>query len=77
MIDNFRFEAAIPTDIDVLIVDEAQDCSKPQIAALQKAATHAKEFIFIGDADQTIHEYAGSDPEYFYQLANTEEAKAN
>ena len=77
MIDNFRFEAAIPTDIDVLIVDEAQDCSKPQIAALQIAATHAKEFIFIGDADQTIHEYAGSDPEYFYQLANTEEAKAN
>jgi len=77
MIDNFRFKAAIPTDIDVLIVDEAQDCSKPQIAALQKAATNAKEFIFIGDADQTIHEYAGSDPEYFYQLANTEEAKAN
>ena len=77
MIDNFRFSAAIPTDIDVLIVDEAQDCSKPQIAALQKAATHAKEFIFIGDADQTIHEYAGSDPEYFYQLANTEQAKAN
>ena len=77
MIDNFRFKAAIPTDIDVLIVDEAQDCSKPQIAALQKAATNAKEFIFIGDADQTIHEYAGSDPEYFYQLANTEQAKAN
>ena len=77
MIDNFRFEAAVPTNIDVLIVDEAQDCSKPQIAALQKAATHAKEFIFIGDADQTIHEYAGSDPQYFYQLANTEQAKAN
>ena len=77
MIDNFRFKSEIPKDIDVLIVDEAQDCSKPQINALQIAATHAKEFIFIGDADQTIHEYAGSDPEYFYQLANTEEAKAN
>ena len=77
MIDNFRFKSEIPKDIDVLIVDEAQDCSKPQIHALQIAATHAKEFIFIGDADQTIHEYAGSDPEYFYQLANTEEAKAN
>tara|TARA_R100000458_G_C8265389_1_gene240483 strand:- start:61 stop:1740 length:1680 start_codon:yes stop_codon:yes gene_type:complete len=77
MIDNFRFKAEVPTDIDVLIVDEAQDCSKPQINALQIAATHTKEFIFIGDADQTIHEYAGSDPKYFYQLANTEEAKAN
>ena len=77
MIDNFRFKSEVPNDIDVLIVDEAQDCSKPQIHALQIAATNVKEFIFIGDADQTIHEYAGSDPEYFYQLANTEEAKAN
>ena len=77
MIDNFIKKSEVPKDIDVLIVDEAQDCSKPQIHALQIAATHAKEFIFIGDADQTIHEYAGSDPEYFYQLANTEEAKAN
>lgn len=77
MIDNFRFKSEVPNDIDVLIVDEAQDCSKPQINALQIAAINTKEFIFIGDADQTIHEYAGSDPEYFYQLANTEEAKAN
>ena len=77
MIDNFIKKSEVPKDIDVLIVDEAQDCSKPQIHALQIAATHAKKFIFIGDADQTIHEYAGSDPEYFYQLANTEEAKAN
>ena len=77
MIDNFLFRAETPTDIDILIVDEAQDCSKPQIKALQKAATFAKRFIFIGDADQTIHEYAGSDPNYFYTLASTKESKAN
>ena len=77
MIDNFRFRAEIPTNIDILIVDEAQDCSKPQIKALQKAATNAKRFIFIGDPDQTIHEYAGSDPNFFYKLASTSEAKAN
>ena len=77
MIDNFLFRAEIPTDIDILIVDEAQDCSKPQIKALQKAATFAKRFIFVGDADQTIHEYAGSDPNYFYKLASTKESKAN
>jgi len=65
MIDNFLFRAETPTDIDILIVDEAQDCSKPQIKALQKAATFAKRFIFVGDADQTIHEYAGSDPKLF------------
>ena len=77
MIDNFLFRAEIPIDIDILIVDEAQDCSKPQIRALQKAATFAKRFIFVGDADQTIHEYAGSDPNYFYKLASTKESKAN
>ena len=77
MIDNFLFRAETPTDIDILIVDEAQDCSKPQIKALQKAATFAKRFIFVGDADQTIHEYAGSDPNYFYKLASTKESKAN
>ena len=77
MIDNFLFHAETPTDIDILIVDEAQDCSKPQIKALQKAATFAKRFIFVGDADQTIHEYAGSDPNYFYKLASTKESKAN
>jgi len=77
MIDNFRFHAETPKDIDILIVDEAQDCSKPQIKALQKAATFAKRFIFVGDADQTIHEYVGSDPNYFYKLGSTEESKKN
>ena len=77
MIDNFILYAETPTDIDILIVDEAQDCSKPQIKALKKAATFAKRFIFVGDADQTIHEYAGSDPNYFYKLASTKESKAN
>ena len=77
MIDNFLLRGETPTDIDILIVDEAQDCSKPQIKALQKAATFAKRFIFVGDADQTIHEYSGSDPNYFYTLASTKESKAN
>lgn len=75
MIDNFIFNANCPNDIDVLIVDEAQDCSKPQIDALRKAATNAKEFIFIGDADQTIYEYSGADPDFFYELSSTPEAK--
>ena len=75
MIDNFRFRANCPNDIEVLIVDEAQDCSKPQIDALIKAATNAKEFIFIGDADQTIYEYSGADPDFFYELSSTPEAK--
>ena len=75
MIDNFIFKAHCPNNIDVLIVDEAQDCSRPQIDALRKAATNTKEFIFIGDADQTIYEYSGADPNFFYKLSSTPEAK--
>ena len=56
MIDNFLYYAKNPTDIDVLIVDEAQDCNKSQIEALQKAATNVDEdkFLFVGDKDQSI-----------------------
>ena len=75
MIDNFIYKANCPKNIDVLIVDEAQDCSKPQIDALRKAATNTHEFIFIGDADQTIYEYSGADPNFFYKLSSTPEAK--
>ena len=51
MIDNFLYYSKAPTDIDVLIVDEAQDCNKPQIEALQKAATNVDEdkFLFVSD----------------------------
>ena len=77
MIDNFRFKAEVPTDIDVLIVDEAQDCNRPQTHALQIAATNTKEFIFIGDADQTIYDYSGADSNFFYKLSSTPEAQKN
>jgi hypothetical protein len=77
MIDNFRFKAEVPTDIDVLIVDEAQDCNRPQTHALQIAATNTKEFIFIGDADQTIYDYSGADSDFFYKLSSTPEAQKN
>lgn len=77
MIDNFIFNANCPKNIDILIVDEAQDCSKPQIDALRKAATNTKEFIFIGDADQTIYDYSGADSDFFYKLSSTPEAKKN
>ena len=56
----------------VLMVDEAQDCSRPQIKALHKLATNIKDpegYRFIGDADQTLYQYAGADPEYFHMLA--------
>ena len=75
MIDNFYFKANDPEDVDALIIDEAQDCNKPQIKALHKMATNVKDnhYYFVGDADQTIFEYSGSDPDYFHKLSKDAE----
>jgi superfamily I DNA/RNA helicase len=70
MIQEFINKALTP-ELDALIIDEAQDSNKPQIKAIEKMATHVKDghFYMVGDADQTIFEFAGSDPEYFHILS--------
>ena len=71
MLDNFiSDETKIPDDIDVLIVDEGQDCNKPQVEALLKAGTKVPEgnFIFVGDRDQEIYNYSGSHTQFFIEL---------
>ena len=71
MLDNFiSDETKIPDDIDVLIIDEGQDCNKPQVQALLKAGTNVPEgnFIFVGDRDQEIYNYAGSHTKFFINL---------
>ena len=59
------------SDIEVLIVDEAQDSNIPQLRAIKKIAKHVidSHFYLVGDPDQTIHEYAGSDAEWFHKAA--------
>jgi len=68
MIKRF-IEKAVDPDIDALIVDEAQDSNKTQKIALDKIATKAKEYWFVGDPDQTIFEWAGADADEFYRLS--------
>ena len=72
MIQEFLDKAKEP-DIDALIVDEAQDSNRPQKEALDKMATKTKEYYFVGDADQTIFEFAGADPNYFHRLSRDAE----
>jgi len=59
------------SDIEVLIVDEAQDSNVPQLEALKKIAKNVKDghFYLVGDPDQTIHEYAGSNAKWFHEAA--------
>jgi len=70
MIDNFN-DLNEECDIDVLMVDEAQDSNVPQMKALKIMAKNVKEehFYLIGDPDQTIFEFAGSDADYFHKAA--------
>ena len=76
MIQEFNNPNVKEPDIDVLIVDEAQDSNVPQRKALEKIATNAEEFIMVGDPDQTIFEWAGADADYFHTISkNAEQLK--
>ena len=59
------------SDVEVLIVDEAQDSNRPQMKAIRKIAKNVKDnhFYLVGDPDQTIYEYAGSDAKWFHEAA--------
>jgi len=58
-------------DIDAVIIDECQDSNVPQTKAIEKMATNVKEghYYLVGDADQTLFEYAGSDADKYHKLA--------
>ena len=79
MIDDFIFNSKEPTDIDVLIVDEAQDCNVPQVEALLKAATNVDQdkFFFVGDKDQSIYGYSGAHNNFFTFLEKNHSYKFN
>jgi len=72
MIQDFIEDLKEP-DIDALIVDEAQDSNVKQLKALKKLATNAKEYYMVGDADQTIFEFAGANADYFHTLSKNAE----
>ena len=72
MIERFIDPNVKAPDVDAVIIDECQDSNVPQTAAIEKMATNVKDghFYLIGDADQTLFEYAGSNPDYFHKLAS-------
>ena len=71
MIEDFNHQDVKEPDIDVVIIDECQDSNVPQAQAIEKMATNVKEghYYLVGDADQTLFEYAGSNANYFHKLA--------
>jgi len=66
-------ELKIKPDIEALVVDEAQDTNRSQLKAIFKMAENVKDghFYLVGDPDQTIFEWAGSDAKYFHEISRT------
>ena len=69
LIKKFNDVKLLAPNLDLLIVDEAQDSSVPQIDALEKMETNVKESYWAGDPDQAIFEFAGAKPSLFAELA--------
>lgn len=55
-------EAQDPLDVDVVIVDEAQDLSRLQWHTLHRLTKNARRMYIAGDDDQAIYTWAGADP---------------
>lgn len=55
---------------DYIIIDEAQDLTPLKLAFLRAMGKKDCVFIFLGDRNQTINQYAGSDSTIFETICN-------
>jgi superfamily I DNA/RNA helicase len=67
MLEQFARNSWSP-DVDVVIIDEAQDLSKLQWRVVAKLCTNARRVIIAGDDDQAIYQWAGADVDYFINM---------
>lgn len=65
-----------PADVDVAIIDEAQDLSKIQWQVIQRAFLNTKEVYIAGDDDQAIYKWSGADVDSFLTLEGEKEILA-
>ena len=59
-------------DIDIMFVDEAQDLTKLQMKIIMKWSRNVNKTYLVGDADQAIFRFAGSEPEIFQDIVPDE-----
>jgi ATP-dependent DNA helicase UvrD/PcrA len=67
MISNFVEHGESP-ELDVLVVDEAQDLSKLQWRMVFVLASGCRRVLVAGDDDQAIYRWAGADAEHLINL---------
>lgn len=75
MLTRFVEDSTIRIQADVVLLDEAQDCSPLQWMAFIKATATAKHIYIAGDDDQAIYEWTGADPHGMINWAETNEAE--
>ena len=61
---------------DLIALDEFQDINKPQYDLLLQICPSAKYLLGIGDPDQAIYGFRGSDRELFFRFADATAARA-
>ena len=64
MIERAIHEVNFP-ELEVLILDEAQDFTPLQWSVIYKIADNTKRIYLAGDDDQGIYKWNGADPKYF------------
>lgn len=62
---DFLDEVHHPLDLDLMIIDEAQDLTLQQWAFARRMGERAKRVIIAGDDDQAIFSWSGADVESF------------
>lgn len=62
-----------PLDVDVAIIDEAQDLTAAQWAVVRKAFANVQRIYIAGDDDQAIYRWAGADIDAFLSLKGSRE----
>ncbi len=67
MLELYIEQGYVP-ELELLVVDEAQDLSRLQWKVVHKLADKAKRVVVAGDDDQAIFQWAGADLAYFVQL---------
>ena len=65
------FVEELKPDIDILLVDEAQDMSMLEVKLLELWGEDTVSTVYAGDSDQAILRFAGAVPEAFMNLKQT------
>jgi DNA helicase-2/ATP-dependent DNA helicase PcrA len=70
MLEQFVERGTVP-ELDIVIVDEAQDLSPLQWKVIEKITENVKLVYLAGDDDQAIYRWAGADVDRFIDIPGT------